>query len=90
MTQFINLSFKLLFLFSTVIISSSSIAASDLTLKKVTENVYAIVGELSNRSPENLGNNATFGVVVTDKGVVLIDSGATFKAQKKSTISSKA
>jgi len=58
-------------------------AASDLTLKNITENVYAIVGELSNRSPENLGNNATFGVVVTDKGVVLIDSGATFKGAEK-------
>ncbi len=63
--------------------SSSSIASSDLTLKKVTENVYAIVGELSNRSPDNLGNNATFGVVITDKGVVLIDSGATFKGAER-------
>ncbi|KAG1694757.1 L-cystine-binding protein FliY [Nymphon striatum] len=42
----------------------------DLSLKKVTDQVYAIVGELSNRSPTNLGNNATFGVVVTDDGVV--------------------
>ena len=49
----------------------------------MTENVYAIVGELSNRSPKNLGNNATFGVVITDKGVVLIDSGATFKGAER-------
>ena len=48
-----------------------------LELQPVTDNVYAIVGELGNRSPENLGNNATFGLVVTDDGVVLIDSGGT-------------
>lgn len=83
MTHFIKLFVKSLSLFSTLIITGSLMAAPDLTLKKVTENVYAIVGELSNRSPENLGNNATFGFVVTDKGVVLIDSGATYKGAEK-------
>ncbi|MEB8432087.1 MBL fold metallo-hydrolase [Cocleimonas sp. KMM 6892] len=73
----------LLFLLSSLLISHSLFAASDLTLKKVTENVYAIVGELSNRSPTNLGNNATFGVVVTSEGVVLIDSGATYKGAER-------
>ena len=48
-----------------------------LELEPVTDDVYAIVGELGNRSPGNLGNNATFGLVVTDDGVVLIDSGGT-------------
>lgn len=50
-----------------------------LQLTHVTDNVYAIVGPLSNRSKKNLGNNATFGVVVTTAGVVLIDSGATYE-----------
>jgi hypothetical protein len=36
-------------------------AANGLALQPVTDKVYAIVGELSNRSPSNLGNNATFG-----------------------------
>ncbi len=66
-----------------MIISIPSMAASDLKLKTITANIYAIVGELSNRSPENLGNNATFGVVVTEKGVVLIDSGATYKGAER-------
>jgi hypothetical protein len=35
-------------------------AANGLALQPVTDKVYAIVGELSNRSPSNLGNNATF------------------------------
>jgi glyoxylase-like metal-dependent hydrolase (beta-lactamase superfamily II) len=52
-------------------------AGTLLKVQPVTEGVYAIVGDLGNRSPENLGNNATFGVVVTNEGVVLIDAGGT-------------
>ncbi len=51
-----------------------------LEVVPVAEGVYALVGDLSQRSAENLGNNATFGVVVTDDGVVLIDAGAGWKA----------
>lgn len=54
-------------------------ASADLELVKLTDNVYAIVGELGNRGPENLGNNATFGFVVTKYGVVLIDPGAVYQ-----------
>ena len=54
-------------------------AATLLQLKQVEDNVYAIVGPLTNRNPENLGNNATFGFVVTADGVVLVDSGGTYK-----------
>jgi glyoxylase-like metal-dependent hydrolase (beta-lactamase superfamily II) len=42
----------------------------------VTDDVYAIVGPLGQRSPKNDGLNATFGFVVTPTGVILIDSGA--------------
>ena len=54
-----------------------------LILKNVTENVWSIVGPLTNRTKENLGNNATFGFVVTDAGVVLIDSGGSFNGAKR-------
>lgn len=43
---------------------------------RVVDNVYAIVGPLGPRTVENDGLNATFGFVVTPKGVILIDSGA--------------
>lgn len=56
----------------------ASWAIEELTLQKVTSNIYAIVGELGNRTAENLGNNATFGFVVTADGVVLIDPGGTY------------
>jgi glyoxylase-like metal-dependent hydrolase (beta-lactamase superfamily II) len=42
----------------------------------VVDNVYAIVGPLGQRSRENGGLNANYGFVVTPKGVILIDSGA--------------
>jgi glyoxylase-like metal-dependent hydrolase (beta-lactamase superfamily II) len=54
-----------------------------LQIKRVTENVYAIVGEMSQRSPENLGNTATFGLVVTDAGAVLVDPGGTYKGAEQ-------
>ncbi|KPJ87488.1 MAG: hypothetical protein AMJ53_18070 [Gammaproteobacteria bacterium SG8_11] len=54
-----------------------------LFIQKVVDKVYAIVGPLGNRSPANLGNNATFGFVVTDDGVVLVDPGGTYKGAQR-------
>jgi glyoxylase-like metal-dependent hydrolase (beta-lactamase superfamily II) len=62
---------------------SQAWADGELKLQKVTEDVYAIVGELGNRSADNLGNNATFGFVVTSAGVVLIDPGGTYQGAQK-------
>ncbi|MGD2173654.1 MAG: MBL fold metallo-hydrolase, partial [Gammaproteobacteria bacterium] len=62
---------------------SSVRADGELQLQQVTDNVYAIVGELGNRSTANLGNNATFGFVVTATGVVLIDPGATLQGARR-------
>ena len=53
--------------------------ASALEIMPVTDGVWAIVGPLEQRNPQNLGNNATFGVVVTDAGVVLVDPGGSYK-----------
>lgn len=50
-----------------------------LHLQKINNQVYAVVGPFGNRSAENLGNNATFGFVITDAGVVLIDSGGSYQ-----------
>lgn len=51
----------------------------ELRLQQVSDDAYAVVGPFGNRSPGNLGNNATFGFVVTDEGVLLIDSGGSYK-----------
>lgn len=70
---------KILMLLLACLGLASDPARSDdgLQLQRVTDKVYAIVGDTGNRSPENLGNNASFGFVVTGEGVVLIDSGGT-------------
>ncbi|MBW9264958.1 MAG: MBL fold metallo-hydrolase [Candidatus Thiodiazotropha sp. (ex. Lucinisca nassula)] len=50
--------------------------AFELKVEPVADNVYAIVGEIGPRTPENHGLNNTLGFVVTDEGVVLVGSGA--------------
>jgi glyoxylase-like metal-dependent hydrolase (beta-lactamase superfamily II) len=51
--------------------------------EKVVDNVYAIVGPLGQRNAENDGLNANYGFIVTPKGVILIDSGASLTGAKK-------
>lgn len=59
-----------------LLLGGSPLAAQEaLEIQEVAEGVYALVGETGQRSPANLGNNATFGAVVTSAGVVLIDAG---------------
>ncbi len=63
-----------------IILAAPTVAAAEvLDVRPVTEGVWAIVGEKEQRSPENLGNNATFGLVVTDAGAVLIDPGGSWQ-----------
>jgi len=57
-----------------------SVASGEtLEVQPVTDGIWAIVGEKEQRSPENLGNNATFGLVVTPEGAVLVDPGGSWK-----------
>ncbi|MBT3143148.1 MBL fold metallo-hydrolase [Phaeobacter gallaeciensis] len=53
--------------------------ADILEVQPVTDNVWAIVGPLEQRSPKNLANNATFGLVVTPDGAVLMDTGGSWQ-----------
>ncbi len=53
-----------------------SASAMSFEFKKVTDQVYAYIGPLTNRTPENLGLNNNIGLIVTKEGAVLIDSGA--------------
>lgn len=54
-------------------------SAAALEPVRINDQVWAIVGDLGQRSAANLGNNATFGVILTADGVVLVDAGATAK-----------
>ncbi|MEA1987897.1 MAG: MBL fold metallo-hydrolase, partial [Pseudomonadota bacterium] len=61
---------------------SHSVMAMDFSFTKVADKTYAYIGPLTNRTPENLGLNNNIGLVITDKGVVLIDSGAGIPSAK--------
>lgn len=63
--------------FSAFVLCTQPATALDAT--PVIDDVYAIVGPMDQRSPQNLANNATFGFVVTDTGVVLMDPGGSYK-----------
>lgn len=54
-------------------------AADQPALTQVSDNVYVLVGELGNRNPQNLGNNANLGVIITTKGVVVVDPGGSYR-----------
>jgi glyoxylase-like metal-dependent hydrolase (beta-lactamase superfamily II) len=52
--------------------------ACALEMVKVTEDIYAFVGEKQQRSAKNLANNATFGLIVADEDAVLVDPGGSW------------
>ncbi len=61
-----------------LLLSLTSLAHA-LEVQPVAEGVWALVGEKEQRSAENLANNATFGVVETTDGIVLMDPGGSWK-----------
>ena len=75
---------KVLPVFAVLAISffSHSVIAMEFSFTQVAEKTYAYIGPLTNRTPENLGLNNNIGLVVTDKGAVLIDSGAGIPSAK--------
>jgi glyoxylase-like metal-dependent hydrolase (beta-lactamase superfamily II) len=74
-----------IFLFAIVAGLFSSAARADYQPKAelVTNNVYALIGPLGQRSADNDALNANFGFIVTPEGVILIDSGASLLGAKK-------
>lgn len=56
--------------------------SAELEVQKITDQVYALVGDMDQRSPENFGNNSTHGFVILNNGVLLIDSGGSYLGAK--------
>ena len=71
--------FKLIITLS-ILLLSFTISAFDLKPEKVTDNVYALVGEIGPRSKKNLALNNTLGFVITNKGVLLVGTGSNEEA----------
>lgn len=59
----------------TCLLLTGSLAAHAVETVQMANGVYALVGDLGQRSPANLGHNMTSGFIVTDAGVVVIDTG---------------
>ncbi len=66
-------------IFAVLLAAPSVGSAQSLDVRPVADGVWALVGEKAQRSPENLANNATFGLVVTEAGSVLIDPGGSWR-----------
>lgn len=62
---------------------SSGTWAWDAVPVEVADGVYAFVGETGPRTIANEGMNATTGFIVTDAGVVVIDSGSSAQVARK-------
>lgn len=65
--------------FMATLVYSQTVIASTLEVQKISDSVYALVGEMAQRSPQNLGNNSTHGVVILKSGVLLVDSGGSYQ-----------
>jgi glyoxylase-like metal-dependent hydrolase (beta-lactamase superfamily II) len=63
-------------LFVSLSLISLVTQAFQLKVEAVSDNTYAIVGEIGSRTTQNHGLNNTLGFLVTEQGVVLIGSGA--------------
>jgi glyoxylase-like metal-dependent hydrolase (beta-lactamase superfamily II) len=63
--------------------------AVEVVFTPVAPNVYAFVGDTEGRTYENEALNANFGLVVTPKGAVLIDSGASWQGAQQIAAAAK-
>jgi len=70
---------KLTLVSAFLLATHANAESSILTVTNVAPNIFAIVGPLGQRTPENLGNNATFGLIVTPEGAILMDPGGSYK-----------
>jgi glyoxylase-like metal-dependent hydrolase (beta-lactamase superfamily II) len=67
------------FLSLALLLVSGFAFALDMNFKAVAPGVYAYIGETGMRTYDNEGMNANSGFIVTDEGVVVVDSGSTWK-----------
>ncbi len=59
-----------------LLLFSQGVLAFELQTVKVTDDVYALIGETGPRTYENHALNNNVGFIVADNGVILVDSGA--------------
>ncbi len=69
--------FGVLFVF--LLTMAQTAVALELKTEKVTDRIYAVVGPIDGRNYDNHALNNTMGFIITEKGVVLVDSGASYQ-----------
>jgi glyoxylase-like metal-dependent hydrolase (beta-lactamase superfamily II) len=67
---------SLLFL---LFLSPNLVHALDMPFKQVAPGIYAFIGETGMRTYENEGMNGNAGFIVTKAGVVVVDSGSSYR-----------
>jgi len=67
----------------SVLLILPALAAADLRFTEIAPGVHVFIGEMSGRTYENEGMNANVGFVVTKAGVVVIDSGSSYRVAKQ-------
>jgi glyoxylase-like metal-dependent hydrolase (beta-lactamase superfamily II) len=70
-------------LFVLLLLCSPLATALDLNFKQVAPGIYASIGELGLRTYENEGMNGNAGFIVTEAGVVVVDSGSSYQVAQK-------
>jgi len=68
--------------FAAIICLPVPALAGVLDVHPIVPGVWAIEGPAEQRNPENLGDNATFGLIETSEGAVLVDPGGTYAGAK--------
>lgn len=71
-------------IFLALFISTTAVQAEDLVLQpvQVAPNVYAVIGDLAGQTYENDGLNNNLGFVISDKGVLVINTGPSLRVAK--------
>ncbi len=61
---------------------AASLQIASLKPIQVAPGMFALVGPHEQRNPDNLANNATFGLIITEVGCVLVDPGGSWQGAK--------
>lgn len=71
-------------IFLALFLTASAVQAGDLVLQpvRVATNVYAVIGDLAGQTYENDGLNNNLGFVVSDNGVLVINTGPSQRVAK--------
>ena len=73
-----------LFILAVGLLLSFAANSSELILKpvKIAPDIYAVIGDLSNQTYENDGLNCNLGFVVTDDGVLVVNTGPSIRVAR--------